>query len=93
MPTNPVPDAFSRKSIFRILRAAKFHIEGHAEATLEWGTAMCFKFLHTNFGLPPDACGDEVVRAIQRLSESDLRRLRHVCLADLFEQSSPVPLR
>ena len=91
MPTKP--DAFTRKSIFRIMKAAKFHIEGHAESTLEWGVAMCFQFMHTNFGLPPDASGDETVRAIQRLSENDLRRLRHVCLADLFEPSSPVPLR
>jgi len=91
MPTKP--DAFSRKSIFKILRAARFHIEGHAESTLEWGTALVFKFLHTNFGLSASATGDETVRAIQRLSENDLRRLRHVCLADLFEPSSPVPLR
>ena len=91
MPTKP--DAFTRKSIFRIMKAARFCIEGHTESTLEWGTALVFKFLHTNFALPPDASGDEVVRAIQRLSENDLRRLRYVCLADLFEPSSPVPLR
>ena len=91
MPTKP--DAFSRKSIFKILRAARFCIEGHAESTLEWGTALVFKFLHTNFGLSASASGDETVRAIQRLSESDLRRLRHVCLADLFSSDSPIALR